>query len=110
MTDSNQGYQLPHHGLVAYRRAVELLKAVGDCQIRDARLREQALKAAKRLVSISPERLVVGVRRIGLASFRSRGASAVKPRRRWRSPRLRVTVQRRCLEKLRGWRASYSGF
>lgn len=38
---------LPHHNLVAYQAAVELLVAVRDARIRDAGLREQALKAAK---------------------------------------------------------------
>ncbi len=38
---------LPHHRLVAYGVAVELLQAVRAARIRDARLREQALRAAK---------------------------------------------------------------
>jgi four helix bundle protein len=38
---------LPHHKLVAYRVAVELLAAVKDAKIRDASLRDQALRAAK---------------------------------------------------------------
>jgi four helix bundle protein len=38
---------LPHHNLIAYRVAVELLVAVRDARVRDAGLREQALRAAK---------------------------------------------------------------
>jgi four helix bundle protein len=38
---------LPHHNLLAYRVAVELLIAVRDARLEDAGLREQALKAAK---------------------------------------------------------------
>lgn len=38
---------LPHHRLVAYDVARDLLLAVMSCRIRDARLREQALKSAK---------------------------------------------------------------
>jgi len=39
--------QLPHHRLVAYQVAVELLVVVRDARLRDAVLREQALKSAK---------------------------------------------------------------
>jgi four helix bundle protein len=39
--------ELPHHRLIAYRVAVELLVTVRDARIRDARLRGEALKAAK---------------------------------------------------------------
>lgn len=38
--------QLPHHRLVAYHVAVELLLAIRDAKIRDAKLRDQALRAA----------------------------------------------------------------
>lgn len=38
---------LPHHRLVAYRVAVELLEAVRAAGIRDVGLRDQALRAAK---------------------------------------------------------------
>ena len=38
---------LPHHNLVAYRVAVDLLVAVRDARLRDAGLREQAMKSAK---------------------------------------------------------------
>lgn len=38
---------LPHHRLVAYQRAVELLLAVKAASIGDAKLRDQALRAAK---------------------------------------------------------------
>jgi four helix bundle protein len=39
--------QLPHRKLVAYQVALELLTIVGDAEIRDAKLRDQALRAAK---------------------------------------------------------------
>lgn len=38
---------LPHHKLLAYRAAVELLLAVKDAKIRDAKLRDEATRAAK---------------------------------------------------------------
>jgi four helix bundle protein len=39
--------QLPHHKLVAYGVALELLCAVRAAEIRDAKLRDQAMRAAK---------------------------------------------------------------
>jgi len=38
---------LPHHKLIAYGVALELLAAVRSAQIRDATLRDQALRSAK---------------------------------------------------------------
>ena len=38
---------LPHHRLVAYQVSVELLVLVRDARLRDAGLREQALRSAK---------------------------------------------------------------
>src|SRR5512142_3098055 len=38
---------LPHHRLVVYRKALELLAAVRAAQITDAKLRDEALRAAK---------------------------------------------------------------
>ncbi len=38
---------LPHHGLLVYRKALELLAAVREAQIADAKLRDEALRAAK---------------------------------------------------------------
>ena len=40
-------YSLPHQNLIAYRVACDLLVAVVQAQIRDAALRDQALRAAK---------------------------------------------------------------
>jgi four helix bundle protein len=40
-------YQLPHHKLIAYEVAKELLVAVRGTHVRDAGLRDQALRAAK---------------------------------------------------------------
>ena len=45
MTEQNRS--LPHHRLVAYAVAVELLRAVHGARIRDAGLRDQAMRAAK---------------------------------------------------------------
>jgi len=39
--------RLPHHRLVAYSVATELLLAVRAAEIRDTKLRDQALRAAK---------------------------------------------------------------
>jgi len=39
--------QLPHHKLVAYHVALELLTAVKAADIRDPKLRDQAMRAAK---------------------------------------------------------------
>ncbi|MBX3223679.1 MAG: four helix bundle protein [Labilithrix sp.] len=49
MTNPNTArpFVLPHHKLAAYVVAVELLVVVRAAKIRDARLREQALKSAK---------------------------------------------------------------
>ena len=38
---------LPHHSLVAYQVAVELLLAVRAAKVRDSKLRDEALRAAK---------------------------------------------------------------
>ncbi len=43
----NFGTSLPHHRLLAYKKALELLAAVRAAQIRDAKLRDEALRAAK---------------------------------------------------------------
>ena len=40
-------FQLPHHKLVAYGVAVELLRIIKAAQITDAKLRDEALRAAK---------------------------------------------------------------
>jgi four helix bundle protein len=37
---------LPHHKLIAYQVALELVKLVGSIRIRDAQLRQQARKSA----------------------------------------------------------------
>jgi four helix bundle protein len=39
--------RLPHHRLVAYNVALELLTVVRDAAIKDPKLRDQALRAAK---------------------------------------------------------------
>ena len=39
--------RLPHHRLIAYGVAIELLKAVRAAKVRDAGLRDQAMRAAK---------------------------------------------------------------
>jgi len=38
---------LPHHKLIAYQVALELVKLVGSIRIRDAQLRQQARKAQR---------------------------------------------------------------
>ena len=50
MTDPRRPPQLPHHRLVAYAIAVEFLVAIKGAQIRDAKLRDEALRAAKSAV------------------------------------------------------------
>ena len=40
-------YQLPHHRLIAYEVAKELFVAVRETHVRDAGLRDQALRSAK---------------------------------------------------------------
>jgi|SRR5579871_947435 len=49
MTDQNTTSRscLPHHKLVAYGVAVELLVAVRDSRVRDSKLRDEATRAAK---------------------------------------------------------------
>jgi four helix bundle protein len=41
------GSSMPHHRLLAYGVAVELLQAVRACAVRDATLRDHALRSAK---------------------------------------------------------------
>jgi four helix bundle protein len=48
MNDQHVGYPvLPHHKLIAYAVAKELLLAVLRCAIRDAKLRDEAVRSAK---------------------------------------------------------------
>jgi len=47
MTHQPRPPQLPHHRLVAYHVAVDLLVAIKAAHIRDAKLRDEALRAAK---------------------------------------------------------------
>jgi len=49
MTDqrTNDRPRLPHHKLDAYRIALQFLIAVKDAEIRDSKLRDQAMRAAK---------------------------------------------------------------
>jgi len=47
MTDQPRPPQLPHHRLVAFHVAVALLLAIKAAHIRDAKLRDEALRAAK---------------------------------------------------------------
>jgi four helix bundle protein len=48
MTDSSSSLPvLPHHKLIAFGVAKELLFAVRDAHIRDAKLRDEALRSAK---------------------------------------------------------------
>lgn len=47
MQQFNHSSVLPHHRLIVYRKAVELLVAVRAAQIADAKLRDEALRAAK---------------------------------------------------------------
>ena len=47
MTNQPRPPQLPHHRLVAYHVAVELLLAIKAAHIRDAKLRDEALRSAK---------------------------------------------------------------
>jgi hypothetical protein len=44
---NNHSTSLPHHRLLAYQKSLELLAAVRSAQIRDAKLRDEALRAAK---------------------------------------------------------------
>jgi len=44
---NHQGSLLPHHRLLAYEKALQLLAAVRAAQIRDAKLKDEALRAAK---------------------------------------------------------------
>ncbi len=44
---NNHGSSLPHHRLLAYRKSLELLAAVRSAQIRDAKLLDEASRAAK---------------------------------------------------------------
>ncbi len=50
MTAPRTPPQLPHHRLVAYEVAVELLVIIKEANIRDAKLRDEGLRAAKSVV------------------------------------------------------------
>jgi four helix bundle protein len=50
MTDQPRPSPLPHHRLVAYQVAVQLLIAIKAAEIRDTTLRDHALRAAKSAV------------------------------------------------------------
>jgi four helix bundle protein len=45
--NQHHGSSLPHHRLLAYKKALQLLAAVRKAQIRDPKLRDEALRAAK---------------------------------------------------------------
>ena len=47
MANDTTKYSLPHHDLIAYRVACDLLVAVVQAGIRDRGLKDQALRAAK---------------------------------------------------------------
>jgi four helix bundle protein len=47
MTQQYKSSSLPHHRLVVYSKAVELLSAVRAARIADTKLRDEALRAAK---------------------------------------------------------------
>jgi len=47
MNDTLSPVVLPHHRLIAYQVAVELLLAVRRASVRDAKLRDEALRSAK---------------------------------------------------------------
>ena len=47
MTESPPRSQLPHHELIAYGVAVELLRIIKASEIKDAKLRDEALRAAR---------------------------------------------------------------
>jgi four helix bundle protein len=48
MTDhANPARSLPHHKLIAYQAAIDLLLAVRQAHVRDAKLRDEATRAAK---------------------------------------------------------------
>src|ERR1700690_3216469 len=44
---NKQSTSLPHHRLAVYGKSLELLAAVRAAQVRDAKLRDEALRAAK---------------------------------------------------------------
>jgi four helix bundle protein len=46
-SNHSSGSVLPHHRLLVYRKALELLAAVRGAQIADAKMRDEALRAAK---------------------------------------------------------------
>ena len=47
VTLGSQTRSMPHHKLVAYEVAVELLQAVTACELKEAGLRQQALRSAR---------------------------------------------------------------
>jgi len=47
MTELRSHRPLPHHKLVAYHVALDLIRVVRSAEIRDSKLRDQAMRAAK---------------------------------------------------------------
>ena len=60
--------KLPHQKLLAYEVAMKLLEAVRDAKIRDAHLRDQAMRAAKSAVLNTAEAAGRVTRGVGFKS------------------------------------------
>ena len=78
---------LPHHRLVAYHVALELLGLVRDANIRDPKLRDQALRAAKSVClnvaeapkAISGTEIVAGAASVCRSGAKRRASGRTSP-------------------------------
>ena len=72
---NNHGTSLPHHRLLAYQKSLELLAAVRSAQIRDAKFRDEALRAAKG-GSTGDARALAGIPELASLLSPSKGSAA----------------------------------
>ncbi len=92
---------LPHHKLIAYAVARDLLLAVRAAAIRDAKLRDEALRSAKS-TALNCAEGAGRVSRADKARAFTIGARRSRPPRQWRSPPCAARRGRRRSGRWRG--------
>ncbi len=97
------GPLLPHHKLIAYAVARDLLLAVRAAEIRDAKLCDEALRSAKSACLNCAEGAGRLTRADKARAFTVARARRSRPPRRWRSP---PCAARRGRRRSARWRAS----
>ena len=107
--NSNQGHRLlPHHRLRVYGMAVEMLVLVRDAQVRDVKLRDEALRAAKGACLNIAEGAARVTRADKARAFTvARGRSSRRVQRS-RSLRCSTRRERKMLSAFASWRTASS--